>query len=122
MNAACQQFAGSIARLSAGSEIAYSKAALQWTLEDAPATVVFGYFGDSIAEDFDAMDAEARHRIFRFVEEGMCSGDVGLLTAVATGLVEALANEAVRRGDLWERMWPHLGARTLAHARAWLDC
>jgi hypothetical protein len=50
----------------------------------------------------------------------MESRDQKLVTAVATGLIEALVTRAARTEGLWEQMALFLGPRSRHHAEAWL--
>ncbi|UXY15516.1 hypothetical protein N8I74_00430 [Chitiniphilus purpureus] len=99
---------------------AYQEVSCEWKPEDPPVTTLFAALGDQIVEDFGSTDLATNNRIFFLIEQGMESDDEGLVTAVATGLIEALATKAVSEEDLWNRISKFLGPKSLQHANAWL--
>jgi len=116
----CEEFAGLLAAASSGVRAAYQDVLDEWRPEEPPVTTLFAALGDRIAEDFDSAGVDINRQIFSLIEDAMESGDQGLVTAVATGLIEALVTRAVRSEGLWKRMAPLLGPRALHHAEAWL--
>lgn len=100
----CDEFVGLLAAISSGAQAARQGVLDEWR----------------IAEDFDSVDVDTKRQMFSLVEKAMESGDSCLVTAVATGLIEAVATRAIQRESLWRRMAPFLGPRSLHHAEAWL--
>lgn len=121
MNMHCQKFLESLGALSSGAKTAAREVQDEWFPEDPPITTLFAAVGDRIAEEFDDSDEHASRAVSSLIEDAMESNDSTLVTAVATGLIEALVTRAVR-GDarLWKRMALFLGPRSLHHAEAWL--
>lgn len=116
----CDDFVGLLAAISGGVQAAYQEVLAEWLPEEPPVTTLFAALGDRIAEDFDSAGVDTNRQVFSLIEKAMGSGDSGLVTAVATGLIEALVTRAARGEDLWKRMAPFLGPRSLRHAEAWL--
>jgi hypothetical protein len=116
----CEDFVGLLIAASVGVKTAYQEVLDEWQPEKPPVTILFGALGYRIAEDFGTAGVDANSRIFSLVEEAMESGDQVLVTAVATGLIEALVTRAVRSEGLWDQMAPLLGSRSRHHADAWL--
>ena len=116
----CEEFVGLLAAASGGVQAAYQEVLDGWRPEEPPVTTLFAALGDRIAEDFDSAGVDTNRQMFSLIEKAMESGDQGLVTAVATGLIEALVTRAVRSEGLWKRMAPLLGPRALHHAEAWL--
>jgi hypothetical protein len=63
------------------------------------------------------MDSTARKSIFDMIGEGMKSADDALVTAVATGLIEALVGRAAKDGR-WPNDSKALGQLSQAHSGA----
>ena len=116
----CEEFIDLLAATSEGVRNAHQKMINEWLPEEPPITVVFGEFGYQIAENFETTNAEASRQIFMLVESAMVSSNEGLVTAVATGLIEALATRASQSENLWQQIAPFLGPRSLSHAKYWL--
>lgn len=93
----------------------------EWLPDDPPLTTLFGAVGWRIAEAFDSFSAEEIERIFLQIEEGMSCGFEPLVTAVATGLLEAIVSATDRSDGLWERVLPALGDRSRSHVLAWRE-
>ncbi|QOZ30630.1 hypothetical protein [Bradyrhizobium sp. CCBAU 53421] len=91
-----------------------------WAPERPPATIAYGAVGTKLVDIFDELDPNTRRSIFALVEDGMQSDDEATGTAVATGLIEALAGRASRTGR-WERVRAELGSLSRSHAEAWLQ-
>lgn len=115
-----EDFLSLLTKASGGVRAAYKKSVDEWEPEEPPVTTLFAVIGDRIAEDFALAGVDANRRIFLLIENAMARGDLELVTAVATGLVEALVSRAVQTDGLWEQMVPLLGAKTEFHAKAWL--
>jgi hypothetical protein len=116
----CEDFVGLLSEASDGVQAAYQEVLNEWQPEGPPVTTLFDTLGDRIAEDFGSSEVDANRRIFSLIEQAMESGDQKLVTAVATGLIEALVNRAARSEGLWEEIASLLGPRSRHHAEAWL--
>jgi hypothetical protein len=116
----CEDFVGLLAAASGGVHAAYQEVLNEWQPEEPPVTTLFAALGDRIAEDFGSAGVDANRRMFSLIEQAMESSDQRLVTAVATGLIEALVTRAVRSEGLWEEMASLLGPRSRHHAEAWL--
>lgn len=112
-------FLEQIAHASPSLEEAYREIRADWAPESPPITVAFGTVGGKLADAFDALDLPARTRVFDLIEEGMEADDEALSTAIATGLVEAFAAGAVRRGS-WNNIKGELRTLSRSHAEAWI--
>ncbi|GAB1848684.1 hypothetical protein MyNCGM683_35600 [Achromobacter xylosoxidans] len=103
------------------AQTAYQDVIDEWQPEEPPVTESFAALGYQIAEDCRCADTDANLRTFSLIEEAMESGDQELLTAVATGLIEALVTRAAQVEGLWAQVAPVLGPRSLHHAEGWLS-
>jgi hypothetical protein len=92
-----------------------------WAPEEPPLTILFGALGDGVAEEFDLVDAEVNQRVFSLIEEAMASSHAPLVTAVATGLIEAVVSSAAQKNDLLVRILSMMGKLSLHHAEVWLS-
>lgn len=117
----CEDFIGLLVVASGGVKGVYQEVLGEWQPEEPPVTTLFAAIGDRIAEDFVSVSDDANRRMFSLIEQAMKSGDQRLVTAVATGLIEALVTRAVQTEGLWEQISPLLGGRSLHHAKAWLE-
>jgi len=120
MHLSCQKFVDQIVALSEGMQISNRETVDYFAPNEPPVTTLFGALGERIAEDFDSASMVVNQQVFRLIEDAMTSGDSHLVTAVATGLIEAIATETARNEGLWQRISPMLGERSLHHAKAWL--
>lgn len=77
--------------------------------------------GHAVAGALPGLTDAARRKIFGVVEEVMVSGTETLRTAVATGLLEALASDMDRSPALRGLAVPLLGTRSRAYLDAWDD-
>lgn len=116
-----EEFLGLLVAASGGVEAAYHDIIDEWRPEEPPVTTLFAALGQRIADDFSNVGADSNRRLFSLIETAMESSDQVLVTAVATGLIEALVTRAVQSENLWKQMAPLLGARSLRHAEAWLS-
>lgn len=116
----CEDFVDLLAATSGGIKAACQEVLDEWRPEEPPVTTLFAALGDRIAEDFESAGVDTNRQIFSLIEKAMESGDPGLVTAVATGLIEALVTRAMRSESLWKQLAPFLGPRSLHHAEAWL--
>jgi len=113
-------FADLMIAASSGMRSAHREILDEWRPEEPPVTTLFAALGYRIAEDFDSSSIDANRQLFALIEGAMESGDQDLVMAVATGLIEALATRALQKEDLWKRIVPLLGPRSLDYAKAWL--
>lgn len=120
MHVSCQEFVSQIVGLSEGMKISIRETVEYFAPNDPPVTALFEALGDRIAEDFDSTSVDVNQQVFRLIEDAMGSGDSHLVTAVATGLIEAIVTQTARNEGLWSRISPMLGERSLHHAKAWL--
>lgn len=116
----CADFIGFLVIISGGLHASYQEVLDEWQPEEPPVTTTFAALGYRIAEDFSSADIDVNRRVFSLIEEAMGSNNQELITAVATGLIEALATRVAHQEDLWERVVPFLGPRTRIHAETWL--
>lgn len=118
----CEDFIGLLTATSGGVQAAYQEVLDEWQPDEPPITTLFAALGNRIAEDFASTDVDTNRRTFSLIEQAMESGDKGLVTAVATGLIEALVTRAAQSEGLWEKMALLLGPRSRNHAEVWLSC
>ena len=116
----CESFVSSLVLAVDGVQSVYQEVLGEWQPEEPPVTTLFAAIGDRIAKGFVCNGVDVNRRTFSLVEQAMESSDQELVTAVATGLIEALVTRAVRSDGLWRQMAPLLGPRSLDHAEAWL--
>ncbi|HEV2695902.1 MAG TPA: hypothetical protein VG347_23635 [Verrucomicrobiae bacterium] len=98
----------------------FNRCLQDWGNETPPVTIIFAEVGEAIVENFATIHGEARKKIFILIENGMTSSNLGVKTAVATGLVEAMVAGADKKPDLWVEFKKLFGAASLKHAEAWL--
>ncbi len=120
MQVSCQEFVSQIVRLSEGMKTSLHETLEYFAPNEPPVTALFEALGDRIAEDFDSASLDVNQQVFHLIEEAMGSGDSHLVTAVATGLIEAIVTRTARSEGLWLRIFPMLGERSLHHAKAWM--
>ena len=116
----CEELVCLLVSASSGAQAAHQEVLDEWQPEAPPVTTLFAALGNRIAEEFGSAGVEANRRSFSLIEHAMESGDQELVTAVATGLIEALVTRAVQSEGLWDEMAPLLGPRSRHHAYAWL--
>jgi hypothetical protein len=75
--------------------------------------------GHAVAAVLPALPAATRVAVLDVVEGGMASGSEPLRTAVATGLLEALAHDMDRARVPRDLVAPLLGAQSRAYLDAW---
>lgn len=120
MDEKCEKFVESLIKCSEGLRGVYNETLSYWNPDAPPITVLFGALGDQIAESFDETKPEVNQFIFNLIESAMGSGDSNLMTAVATGLIEAMIATSTRKEGLWQRVSPMLGKLSRNHAEAWI--
>lgn len=116
----CDDFVNLLIMTSDDMRTTYQEVVEYWRPESPPLTTLFAAFGDKMAECFSSNRREFNSRVFLLIEQGMESGDDMLVTAVATGLIEALAARAVQADGYWAEISLLLGPKSRSHAEAWL--
>lgn len=116
----CEDFIGLLAAASDSVQAEYQRVLDEWQPEEPPVTTLFAAIGDRIVEDFVSADVYANRRMFSLIEQALESGDQSLVTAVATGLIEAMVTRAAQSEGIWEKIALLLGPRSRRHAEAWL--
>lgn len=109
---------GMILRHSRHIEESHSQLVSSWLPDDPPVTIVFANIGRCLIHLYSNASAATPFRdLFGVIEELMIDGDESVQSAVATGLLEALLNEAAIRGttDLVSLFGPN----TRAYCQAW---
>ena len=115
----CEDFVSFLIAASGAIQAAYQEVLDEWRPEQPPITTLFAALGNRIAADFGSAGVDTNRRVFTLIEQAMESSDQALVTAVATGLIEALVTRAAQSESLWKEMTPLLGPRSLHHAEAW---
>lgn len=116
----CEEFVFLLIAASNAAKSAHNEVVDEWRPERPPVTTLFASLGDRIAGDFVNAGGDVNRRVFSLIEQAMDSDDQKLVTAVATGLIEALVNRASRSEGLWIEMASLMGPRSRHHAEAWL--
>jgi hypothetical protein len=114
-------FVSRLSTLSAGMQQVYSDCVTDWLPDEPPRTVLFGALGRQFAEEFSTLSDLRRNEACSLVEAAMLSKDERLVTAVATGFIEAMVGRAYGIQGQWNLMWPMLGEASRRHATAWLS-
>jgi hypothetical protein len=78
-----------------------------------------GYLGHAIARSLDRLAPETARAVFDLLDEALASGSKLTGEAVATGLLEALANDLDRGVVTRDQLAPLLGPHSRAYLRAW---
>ena len=120
MRGSCEAFVRELLELEPSLQVVRDEAIDYWTPEEPPVTTLFAEFGMRVARDFDALGRERAGSVLALVERSVGDGDEALRTAVATGLIEALAAVAEKRPGTWERIRAAMGPASRSHADAWL--
>ena len=120
MDAVYQDFINTLVHQSLWLRAAYGETLEYWHPNEPPITTLFAALGDRIADNFDITEPVVNSRIFALIESAMESGDQRLITAVATGLIEAMISRmAAKEGNL-QRLIQGLGVLSRKHAEAWI--
>ena len=90
-----------------------------WLPEQAPLILLFSTIGKVLVKQLDALNDDEKTFLFQHIEDGMCSNEDELATAVATGLVESLVTASDGNDVLWKDIEQHLGSESNKHAIAW---
>ncbi len=115
-----QGFVDTLVHQTSGLRTAYKDVLEYWSPDNPPVTTLFAALGDRIADDFESTDSDVNSRIFALIESAMASSDQKLVTAVATGLIEAMISRLAAREESLRRLTQELGALSRNHAEAWL--
>ena len=115
-----QNFVDLLAHQTIGLQAAHEETLEYWTPEEPPVTTLFAALGDRIADDFESTEPDVNSRIFALIESAMASGDQKLITAVATGLIEAMISRAAAKEGSLRRLTRELGVLSRKHAEAWM--
>ncbi|MCD0505059.1 hypothetical protein [Bordetella petrii] len=79
-----------------------------------------GYLGQGIVDHYDGFTPQQKAYLCDTIEAGMDKGDESLKTAIATGLLEALHQRAMRL-HRWEEIKPLLGPHAMNYLHAWIN-
>ena len=120
METSCSEFINKLVGLSVGLQETYNETVNYWSPEEPPITIAFGDLGCRIADDFEQFNEDVASRIFSLIETAMTHGDDALVTAVATGLIEAVVGRAGAQGRGLPRILRAFGELSRIHAEAWL--
>lgn len=120
MKDSCKEFIETLLEYSGGMQEIYRKTVDYWSPDEPPVTTLFAAIGDQIVEYFWATGNDVKHEVFQLIEGAMNSDDDQLVTAVATGLIEAMVSIASQQEQLLQQVLPMFGMRSRNHADAWL--
>ena len=120
MDISCSEFVDALLKQSASLEPVRLQTVEYWEPDEPPVTILFAALGEGIARQFDNNKKESNLALFHLIESGMSSPNSELVTAVATGLIEAMVSQAAQVEGLWLRMSPLLGYLSRRHAESWL--
>lgn len=120
MDVIYQNFINALINQSVALRSAYEKILEYWRPDEPPITTLFAALGDRIAENFEITEPDVNKRIFELIESGMASGDQRLITAVATGLIEALISMMASKEKDLTKLMQALGGLSRKHAKAWM--
>lgn len=113
-------FVKNLVAISPGAKEAVQEMAEDWGAEDPPITTLFGIIGSRIARNLSQDFCSESSEIFDMIERAFDDPDSLLSVAVATGLVEAMANRLSQQRLIWQKVLAMLGPQTRRHAEAWL--
>ncbi len=115
-----QDFVNLLVHQTLGLQAAYEETLEYWRPDEPPITTLFAALGDRIADDFESTEPDVNSRIFALIESAMASGDQKLITAVATGLIEAMISRVTAKQRSSRRLTQELGVLSRKHAEAWM--
>ena len=118
---ACQEFIDKLISCSIALQAKHKEILREWTPDAPPITTLFAALGAQIARDFCNGNRQNIRRISLLIEQAMESDDAQLVTAVATGLIEALVTKANKADGCWQDLVSQLGPRSRHHAQSWLS-
>ena len=119
MEASCRSFIVGLVGQSPGLEAAYRETIEYWSPDEPPVTTLFAALGNQIAEDLDKVSVIDQTRTFQLIETAMVTGDEKLVTAVATGLIEAILGKVSQQEHACQRVMRMFGSLSRKHAEAW---
>lgn len=114
------KFLGQLSYIAPDVEATIRECQRYWAPEDPPITEIYSEVGKELVKIMHEAEQFNRSRIANLIETGTLSDDNDLSTAVATGLIEALANEALETG-IWNELRETLLPTSRKHADAWLS-
>ncbi len=120
MESVYQDFVDTLVHQTLGLRAAYKEVYEYWSPDNPPVIALFEALGDRIADDFESTDSDVNSRIFALIESAMASSDQKLVTAVATGLIEAMISRLAAKEESLRRLTQELGALSRNHAEEWL--
>lgn len=120
MDSRCKKFADLLAELHPRLKNVCEECYAYWEPDEPPVTVLFSELGDRIFDEFDNLDVDEKCEIFQSIESALVSEEEPLSTAVATGLVEAMASKCFSQEERWKQVEKFLGESSLKHAKAWI--
>ncbi|WP_156379460.1 hypothetical protein [Acidovorax sp. Root402] len=91
-----------------------------WTPQEPPETTLLSSFVNRLLDASTNPAAAETQRAILLVETAMESGDIALVTVVATGFIEGLVASASELGVL-PQFLAALGPSSRRHADAWLE-
>ena len=90
-----------------------------WLPESPPIILLFSCVGKNLAAQLSLLSSSEKQFIFQHIEDGMCSEENELNTAVATGLIESLITASDENTKLWKEIESNLQPESKKHALAW---
>lgn len=120
MDTVSKDFVNALIHLTSGLQTAHDETLEYWHPDEPPVTTLFAALGDRIADEFKIMDQDMNSRIFALIESAMASGDQELVTAVATGLIEAMISRVAANEESLQQLTQALGLLSRKHAKVWL--
>ena len=114
-------FVKKLVAMSSSIEAVYREICDDWAPDSPPVTTLFAAFGVQIAKDLRVVDVRINQEIFSLIETAMESDDSQLVSAVATGLIEALIAKTIQMEGGGLDVALFLGKRSKQHAKAWLS-
>ena len=113
-----QPFVSRLFAISPGLLAAYRESKAWWAPDKPPPIALLGYLGTRIVEEFPSVGDAVNDRLMFAIAAGLASQDGGLVTAVATGMIEFMVGRANSLG-LWNDIRPRLGTLSADHADWW---
>lgn len=117
MDKACSNFVEELTKQSDILQIAMTNVYKYWEPEEPPVTILFAELGRALAKYFNRL--EGKVKLFETIEGAMLSDNELLVTAVASGLIEAMVAEGEQIGNFCDSIGPQLGAHSRSHAKSW---
>ncbi|MFI8384437.1 hypothetical protein [Pseudomonas sp. NPDC079086] len=120
MDEDCRGFIAALIAQAPALESALRETLEYWEPDEPPVTILFAALGERMVDEFNSAGADANQRRFHLIESAMNSSNSDLVTAVATGLLEAIVSAASRQEGLLPRVSLMLGKLSRRHVNAWL--